>query len=120
MQTKPNHGLDWTAETKQSFQKSIVNSGKNFDYVSKEIEKPKGDCQNYYYASFKQMSEYGDLKKLIQKKDILKVCAKCGEDGEFVCCSICTRNYHARCCRYPPLKSNANDWFCNDCDPQDE
>lgn len=123
LQTKPKHGMDWSIETKQAFERSIIKSRKDFVYVSKVVRQSVGDCLNYYYACFKQMSEYGSLKKLLgedlEKKRRLNVCAKCNKDGELVCCSICQSSYHSQCCTYLPTNSETSDWFCDDCDPQD-
>ena len=124
MHTKPSHGLDWSPETKQIFQRSILKSRKDFAYVSNETKQSIGNCQNYYYGTFKKMSAYHALKKALQQdleKDahehLSNVCAKCKGGGKLISCSICQKNYHVKCCEYPPKDAETN-WYCNECDPQ--
>lgn len=127
MQQRPNHGMDWSADTKQAFQRSIMKTRKDFSLISKEVKQSKGDCQNYYYSTFKNSSVYDNLKQALEQdlvkelnQELLSACARCHkEGGKMVSCSICQKNFHLECCQHPPKDASTN-WFCNDCDPQED
>ena len=125
MEQRAKHGMDWSVRTKEAFQKSIIKSRKNFASVAREVNRPISECQDYYYGTFKLMSEYSKLKEAL-KQDVqnettiqqLNRCAQCNECGkEMISCAICEMYFHFTCCKYPP--KGADVWFCNDCDPQD-
>ena len=123
MQANPSHGLDWSQETKHIFHRSILKSRKDFANVSMETKQSIGSCQNYYYTTFKKMSAYHVLKKLLKHNPeklsnqlLSNVCAKCKEIGEMISCTICQKVCHLKCCKNPP-KDTATNWFCNECDP---
>eukprot|EP00956_Cyclotella_meneghiniana_P012114 scaffold17189_cov67-Cyclotella_meneghiniana.AAC.5 len=125
MEQRAKHGMDWSVRTKEAFQKSIIKSRKNFASVAREVNRPISECQDYYYGTFKLMSEYSKLKEAL-KQDVqnettiqqLNWCVQCNECGkEMISCAICEMYFHFTCCKYPP--KGADVWFCNDCDPQD-
>lgn len=58
----PSRRLDWSPETRRTFARSITRE-KNFVAVSKRTNKTTGDCQAYYYSSFKGTREYSIVKR---------------------------------------------------------
>ena len=69
MLEQPNHGMNWSPNSKKSFANTIDRS-KDFTKVASTMDnKTKGDCQAYYYSSFKCTREYMELKRSTQKKE---------------------------------------------------
>jgi hypothetical protein len=58
----PPRRLDWPQETKKAFAKSITRE-KDFVGVSKRTKMTSGDCQAYYYSTFKGTREYSSMLK---------------------------------------------------------
>ena len=123
MEQRANQGMDWSVRTKETFQRSITESGKNFASVAREVNRPISECQNYYYGTYKLMSEYSKLKETLKQRlqnettaQQLNRCAHCNEGGkEMISCAICEINFHFTCCKHP--SSAEVNWFCNECDP---
>ena len=127
MRQKPNHGMDWSVKTKQVFSRSLLKSTKDFTLVSKHTSKTKGDCQNYYYGSFKQTSDYAVLKRKIKKSLERELddqssdeCVRCNEVGNLIVCSICQKSFHLNCCKPPLVEVPEGEWFCDICDPKED
>ncbi|KAL3823274.1 hypothetical protein ACHAXA_003422 [Cyclostephanos tholiformis] len=58
----PRRRLDWSPETRRTFARSITRE-KSFAAISKRTKKTAGDCQAYYYSSFKGTREYSIVKR---------------------------------------------------------
>ena len=58
----PPRRLDWTQEMKKAFARSITRE-KDFVGVSKRIKTTPGDCQAYYYSTFKGTRDYSSILK---------------------------------------------------------
>ena len=52
MREEPNHGMNWSPASKKNFT-SNIDRKKDFTKVAKAMSKSTGDCQAYYYSSFK-------------------------------------------------------------------
>jgi hypothetical protein len=107
MQTQPNNGTDWSAETRQKFERLITKSRKDFAIVSKELNQSLGNCQQYYYATFKNTNAYEQLKKTLEREM---------EMDEMISCSICQVHYGIKCLKHPPSSADET-WYCHECDP---
>jgi hypothetical protein len=62
----PPRRLDWPPETRRAFARSITRE-KDFAGVSKRTKKTAGDCQAYYYSSFKCTREYSVAKRHLKR-----------------------------------------------------
>ena len=58
----PPRRLDWPQETKRAFARGITRE-KDFVGVSKRTKTTSGDCQAYYYSTFKGTREYSSMLK---------------------------------------------------------
>ena len=65
----PPRRLDWPQETKRAFARGITRK-KNFAGVSKQMKKTPGDCQAYYYSTFKGTREYSSIVKRHPKRNV--------------------------------------------------
>ena len=126
----PSHGLNWTPTTKKVFAKSIAKGGdKNFAKISRRLGKTAGNCQAYYYSSFKRTREYSKMKRALRRQVKTRSssrsgvsageCMKCHEVGELLCCDICENMFHLRCVTPMLDVVPSGNWFCEACDPKD-
>ena len=129
MKEEPGHGLNWSPGTKQVFSKSMVKGRrKDFAVVSRRLKKLAGDCQAYYYSSFKGTREYSKIKRTLKRQGRRgktrsstsrsgvspSECVKCTEVvGELICCTNLP-------CATPKLNiAPSGNWFCEECDPKE-
>ena len=131
MHHPPNHGMNWSSETKQAFSQAMIQENKKFTAVSKIIHESVGNCQNFYYGCFKRTPDYSKMKRSIKKKkkklNISNLessssissggeCVICNEFGELIYCDICEQMYHLHCASPQLLEIPEGDWFCQDCE----
>ena len=132
MGEEPRHGMNWSPATKEKFT-NTMNRKKDFTNVAKIMNKKKGDCQAYYYSSFKGTMEYLQMTRAPKPQSIRQVrtrrtssnvasgeCEKCQGDGELLCCDMCDNMFHLRCVTPPLEHVPSGNWFCNECDPNEE
>ena len=70
MNEEPRHGMHWSPATKKLFSNTLDRK-KNFRTVAKRLSKSTGECQAYYYSSFKGTKEYFRLKRA--QKEMVRV-----------------------------------------------
>ena len=68
MKEEPHHGMHWSPATKKTFS-NTMDRKKDFTTMSKRTSKSTGDCQAYYYSSFKGTKDYLRLKRA-QKEQV--------------------------------------------------
>lgn len=126
MAEEPAHGMNWSPATKKAFSKSI-SKDKNFDKISRRLKKTPGNCQAYYYSSFKRTREYAKSKRSLERSQVRITrsssatgeCARCSGSGELLRCDICETLFHLRCVT-PKLDAvPSGNWFCEECDPKE-
>ncbi len=134
MQEEPAHGMNWSPETKEAFAKEIKKKvgGKKKDFAAcaRTLNKKAGDCQTYYYSSFKCTQEYSKMKRNLKRALNRQIktrssssgcsvasgeCARCNGVGELLVCDICEKMYHLRCVDGLEVVPDGN-WFCEECD----
>lgn len=130
MKEEPCHGMHWSPATKKIFSSSMDRE-KDFKTVAKRMSKSTGDCQAYYYSSFKGTKDYTRLKHAQKEKVRVKTrstsggsvaseqCTKCKGSGELLRCDMCTNMFHLRCAMPPLDVVPLGTWFCEDCDPKE-
>ena len=135
--------MNWSPETKEAFASEIKKKGggtkkkKNFASVARNLNKKAGDCQAYYYSSFKCTQEYAKMKRAMKRALDRQIrtrsssggscsssvgsgnCERCKGYGELLCCDICTKMYHLRCVDGLEVVPDGN-WFCEECDSTEQ
>ena len=69
MKEEPHHGMNWSPATKTLF--STMDMKKDFRTVAKRLSKSTGECQAYYYSSYKGTKDYLRLKRA--QKEMVRV-----------------------------------------------